>query len=49
MTPAERKEFIAALDDLASRARHIADLDSEPVLVGVAQKLVDAADAVEGL
>lgn len=48
MTPAEREELLAAIDECASQARHLAEAYDLSALVVAVTKLHEAADIVEG-
>ena len=47
MSAGERKALLGALSDLQQQARRIADRDSDPEALRVAQKLQEARDIVE--
>lgn len=47
MTPAERNELLAAIDECAAQARHLADAYDLPALLVAVTKLHEAADLVE--
>lgn len=48
MNAAERNELLAAIDECAAQARHLADAYDLPALVVAATKLHEAAEIVEG-
>lgn len=48
MTPAERNELLAAIDECAAQARHLADAYDMPALLVAVTKLHEAAEIVEG-